>query len=558
MKFKQPSLERLPFTDRALTHSMAAHGHNVLQQERQKNHLSDGPIQQKKTNSVTLQRYSTTLLMSRLPAPPCRVLGVGTGLTAICTSLDQKGYQVGIIPQEEQNTDPPNDQIEAQPRDAFQRLKDLASVRNNFDVLLFHESVRAIEPLSLFNKGLDLLPVGGSLFIMDEFSSCRQPGPFQAGLHLLEDFLALAKRMGFELVEQLDLSVRETLVPDHQEKYTSGQSCYVFLYFVKQQLPTWRLQLLGENHIPDMLVLFEQTFGHSMSPAMWQWKYGAGRGHAIGAWREDRLIAHYGGMVRNILYFGQSQTAVQIGDVMVDKAERGTLTKKGPFFLMAATFLERYIGYEKPYLLGFGFPNERAMKVAERLHLYAEVGRMVELEWPPLTKTPHWQTRLQVIDKANAEQAWVVTAIDQCWRDMSVSLCKGIVGIRDWRYLQNRYLYHPHHQYQVVLVINRFGGKVRGVIVLRHHAEGCEIIDLVSSLGEIPLLVMHARRIAGMSNQRRLSCQITENFAASFATTGGTQRALPIRIPTNVWSRGPAAEEIRHQWWLMSGDMDFR
>nr|WP_281722749.1 GNAT family N-acetyltransferase [Nitrosomonas nitrosa] len=558
MKFKQPSSGQLPFIDRALTHSMAAHGHNILQQERQAEHLSDGPIQQKKTDSVTLQQYSTTLLMGRLPAPPCRILGVGTGLTAICASLDQKGYQVCSLLQEEQNTDQPNDRIEAQPRDAFQRLEDLAAVRNNFDVLLFQESVRAIEPLSLFNKGLDLLPVGGSLLIMDEFSSCRQPGPFQAGLHLLEDFLALAKRMGFELVEQLDLSVRETLVPDHQEKYESGQSCYVFLYFVKQQLPTWRLQLLGENHIPDMLVLFEQTFGHSMSPAMWRWKYGAGRGHAIGAWREGRLIAHYGGMVRKILYFGQPQTAVQIGDVMVDKAERGTLTKKGPFFLMAATFLERYIGYGKPYLLGFGFPNERAMKVAERLHLYAEVGHMVELEWPPLAKTPHWQTRLQVIDKANAEQAWVVTAIDQCWWDMSVSLREGIVGIRDWRYLQKRYLHHPHHQYQVVLVINRFGGKVRGVLVLRHDSNGCEIVDLVAPLNEIPLLVIHARRVTGISGDYRLFCRITERFIAHFTATGGIRQTLDIHIPTNIWSAGPTPTMLRDHWWLMSGDTDFR
>ena len=140
--------------------------------------------------------------------------------------------------------------------------------------------------------------------------------------------------------------------------------------------------------MPAVLDLFENTFHHSMTPATWQWKYGHHSGYQIGVWRDDQLIAHYGGCGRRILFFGQPQHAVQIADVMVNSNDRGILTKTGPFFLMAATFPERFVGYGKPFLVGFGFPNERAMKVAERHGLYAEVGCMTEFCWPSLPKLP--------------------------------------------------------------------------------------------------------------------------------------------------------------------------
>lgn len=577
-----------PYKD--LTFPLNVYAHALLLQEGRADYLHYGLFRQDQTDLGAAQQHSTELLLNRLPAPPCRILEVGVGLGTTFSLLTRKGYQVHGITPDAQQIIQVHKRLGTQVQVTCQRLEDFQAAQDSFDVLLFQESAQYIEPLVIFNKGLDLLPTGGSLLIVDEFA-LRRVDPAEEGLHLLDNMLALANRFGFELAEQLDLSAmaaptldyllrvttlqRQRLINDlsldaaclaqldesnrlYQEKYACGRFGYALLHFRKKQQPIWRLRLLEENQVPDMLALFERTFGHTMTLAMWQWKYGAGRGRAIGVWRENQLIAHYGGMVRKILFFGQPQTAVQIGDVMVDPAERGILTKKGPFFLMAATFLEHYIGYGKPYLLGFGFPNERAMKVAERQGLYADTGRMVEIEWQPLAKTPRWLTRLQVIDGTNAKQTWIATAIARCWQDMAADLCEALVGVRDWTYLCDRYLNHPHQPYQVILVINRLGGKVRGVMVLRHNPEGCEIVDLVAPLKEIPLLVRHARRITGMSDHHRLSCQITENFAAYFVAAGGIQQALPIRIPANAWSAGPAPERLRDRWWLMSGDMDFR
>ncbi|MBL0011364.1 MAG: GNAT family N-acetyltransferase [Nitrosomonas sp.] len=123
----------------------------------------------------------------------------------------------------------------------------------------------------------------------------------------------------------------------YHKKYASGHYGYALLHFRKKTAPKWRLQILEKNQVPEMFDLFKKTFHHDITPTTWQWKYGSNSGCEIGIWRENKLIAHYGGVSRKILFFGQPQTAVQIGDVMVDTSERGTPPGR-PFFLMAATF----------------------------------------------------------------------------------------------------------------------------------------------------------------------------------------------------------------------------
>ena len=141
---------------------------------------------------------------------------------------------------------------------------------------------------------------------------------------------------------------------------------------------------------------------------------------------------------------------------------------------------------------------------------------------------------------------------------MVADLQTAIIGVRDWQYLQHRYLNHPNQQYQIILVRNRFDKCARGTLVLRYDPEGCEIVDLIAPLAEIPLLITHARRLAGIHGATRVFCRITENFARYFAVAGGIQQTINIHIPANAWSNGPSPEILKNHWWLMSGDKDFR
>lgn len=576
-----------PYKD--LKFPLNVYAHAMLLQEGKADYLHYGLFQHDKIDLPAAQQFLTELVISRLPSPPaCRILEVGVGLGTTFSLLSRLGYEVhGIAPDAQHITHMQKylgDQIPV----TCQYLEDFSADAESFNVMLFQESAQCIEPLSIFNKAVDLLSMSGSLLIIDEFVLKRVETSVEE-LHLLDDMVVQAKRFGFELVEQLDLTEmaaptldyllwmtaihRQRLINDlhlseaqlakldesnraYQKKYASRQLGYGLLHFRKKTRPKWRLRLMKQNQASEMLVLFEKTFNHAMSPATWEWKYGAESGREIGIWRDHQLIAHYGGIGRDILLFGQPQFAVQIGDVMVDAGERGILIRKGPFYQMATTFLERFIGYGKPYLVGFGFPNERAMKLAERLGLYAEVGRMTEFIWQPLPKWPKWGTCLHPIE--NSDDDWAGNAVNECWRHMVSDLQEGIVGVRDWGYLQRRYLSHPSQQYQAVVVKNRFGEKVHGVLVMRHDADGCEIVDIIAPLTEISLLVTHARRLAGMVNGERVTCRITENFAAHFAAAGGVKQSINIRIPANAWSDGPKPDTLINRWWLMSGDMDFR
>ena len=107
-----------------------------------------------------------------------------------------------------------------------------------------------------------------------------------------------------------------------------------------------------------------------MSQALWEWKYGHGHGLASGVWNQDgELVAHYGGFPRKVIDAGQVRMAVQIGDVMVRPAERGLMTRKGAFYQAVTHFLSAHVGDGAEFPHAFGFPNRRAMALAQRLGL---------------------------------------------------------------------------------------------------------------------------------------------------------------------------------------------
>jgi len=575
-----------PFRD--LTFPANVYAHALSLQEDKAVYLHYGLFENDKTSLTATQQFSTNLLMARLPPPPCRILQVDVGLGTTFSLLHQHGYDVHGITADIQKLKFIQKSLGPEASVSQHSLEAFTAEPGSFDIVLMLESAQGIEPLIIFNKALDLLPLSGDLFIIDKFA-LKHDKAGTGNLHLLNDMLTLSERFGFELVEHTDLSAmaaptldyllqittihRQNLINDlamddeqltrldesnltYREKYASGHYGYALLHFRKKTIPKWRLQLLDKNHIPAMLGLFKNAFHHDMTSASWQWKYGSNLNHQVGAWRGDRLIAHYGGVGRKILYFGQPQMAVQICDVMVDTSERGILTRKGPFFLTAATFPERFVGYGKPYLVGFGFPNERHMKISERHGLYAAVGHMTEFSWSTRSRFPLWGTRLHLLsgDQTNLTK----TLVNKCWQQMAEDLQEAIVGVRDWKYLQHRYLGHPNQQYQIVLVKNRFSGHARGIFILRIDPEGCEIVDLIASLVEIPLLIIHARRLAGMYGATRVFCQITENFSSHFAATSGTQKNANIPIPATAWSNGPAPETLKNRCWLMGGDKDFR
>ena len=563
------------------------YAHVQMLQRGQVDYLHYGLFHDENASLSAAQQHSIELILSRLPAAPCRILEVGVELGTTYALLTRNGYQVHGITPDAQQIAYIHEQIGSDVSIACQCLRDYRAAPESYEVVLLHESSQNIDPLVIFNQAQDLLVSSGSLLIADEFALRRvQPG--LEGLHQIDEMIALAGRFGFELVERMDLSDMAAPTLDHllkattfykrqliddlnlqqgtleqldaanrasREKYASGRYGYGLLHFRKKSVPRWRVGLLEEQHADEMMELFQRVFGHPMAPDMLQWKYGENRGCEICVWQEGQMVAHYGGMGRSILLFGQAQMAVQIGDVMVNSNERGVLTRNGPFFLMTATFLERYIGFGKLFLLGFGFPESRHMRLAEKHGFYADTGGVTEVSWQPLVCKPFFWTRVRAYDPDKLADRM---RLDALWGEMAAEMHQAIIGVRDADYIAQRYLRHPNKQYQVLWVVPRWGGKPLGLLVLRREGDAVEVLDMVTPLRRIPLLVAHVRRLAGHDGAVRAYCWAGDGFYGNFLSGGGAARALDIRIPANSWSAGPAPETLQNRWWVMSGDTDFR
>ncbi|OQW90443.1 MAG: hypothetical protein BWK79_19885 [Beggiatoa sp. IS2] len=360
--------------------------------------------------------------------------------------------------------------------------------------------------------------------------------------------IAHIQRCGFQLNQQTEL-VTSTHIkqPNHR---------LIGLEWVKTTPPRWRIEVVTSKEKEKIITLFNQVFKpNQMSSAFWEWKYGQGRGLGILAWHQNQLIAHYGGILREIRCFGQSKIAVQITDVMVDVKERGVLTRQGAFFLVTATFLENYIGYGARTWVGYGFPSHRHVKLAQHLGLYAAVGEVVELRWPAIVARPHGWTRVRHLHPQESPKEQQL--INQLWDKMSITLCQALVGVRDWPYLYHRYLLHPNKHYELLLISRRFIGQALAVVVIDRDHDTCKIMDFIGDIRFIPLAIYQIRRLAGRWGLRQVHVWITENFVTTFPLEQAEQHRLGIYIPHNIWAHSFPPNLIENRWWLTAGDTDF-
>ncbi|EKD97880.1 MAG: hypothetical protein ACD_23C00695G0002 [uncultured bacterium] len=565
------------------------YAHILMLEEGAVNYLHYGLYSKPETTVSAGQHHASQLVLEHLPSLPCRILEVGFGLASTLVELKQLGYDVaGITPDPAQEKHA-KEHFGADLSVVCTKLEDFSAPAESLDVILFQQSAQHISPLDIFSKAAELLVADGEMLILDEFALDRTK-PGKENLHLLKDFIALAGRFGFEVAEQLDLSLmaaptldyllagvkkhRSRLAQDldlspslldglnlsiqaDREKYAAGRCGYILLRLKKITMPRWRLGEITEANHEQMLALFKTCFGHEMSPAHWHWKYAEGRGQAIGVWQDQELIAHYGGTTRDILFFGQPQKGLYPCDVMVKQEGRGSLSRKGPFFLVTATFLESYQGYGNKHVVALGFPSERHNAVAKRLGFYYndEVDHMVEISWTPKPCRPQVWSELKILGR---DDGYSKKVADQIWQKMSRDFAAELIGVRDWNYLKHRYFDHPDKHYEVCLVRNRISRRPYGVIVYHRHERDCELLDVIAPLAEIQTLIDQARKIAGCLDTDRLYCWTAAHYSHLFESTGGEARDLGISIPTISWTAGPPLEQISQRCWLMGGDTDSR
>ena len=318
----------------------------------------------------------------------------------------------------------------------------------------------------------------------------------------------------------------------------------------------WRVVDIGREDVTDVCSLFKRVFGHPMSSGLWNWKYGSERGVGVGARSpEGELLAHYGGTYREILVGGWPCRAVHIGDVMVAAEGRAALSHKGPFGLVTEGFFGRHVGVDSGSALGFGFPNDRHMRLGERLGHYTRVDSIVELSWPCVQGVDF------VLEPVNWANASCESEIDQLWTGMKAGLVNFAIPARPGAWLRHRYANHPEHDYRCVWVRRHDDSERFGVIVLRRFCKGAgeqstvlwELMDWIALPELSPLMVAGAREMTAASGGIALTLWCSDAVAQCLESTAPNSTAVCAAAVTL-----PNSAPAHLQWWLTGGDTDFR
>ncbi|ADO45550.1 hypothetical protein Hydth_1162 [Hydrogenobacter thermophilus TK-6] len=129
--------------------------------------------------------------------------------------------------------------------------------------------------------------------------------------------------------------------------------------------------------------LFRLVFGKEMSRELWHWKYKA---HRLGTMvyvveHEGRIIAHYGAIPRRCFYLGREVISAVISDSMVHPNYRAIFRKENIFYRLAKEYILHHapIEGERKIYFGYGFPMERARRLAIKLGLYEDVEKVKEV-----------------------------------------------------------------------------------------------------------------------------------------------------------------------------------
>jgi len=307
----------------------------------------------------------------------------------------------------------------------------------------------------------------------------------------------------------------------------------------------------GKTHKKGIRKLFMETFDNPMTNEFWNWKYGNNKGEAIVAISNNEVIAHYGGIKRDILYFGQKEKAIQVCDVMVNISSRGNL-QKGVFFSMATKFLDNFIGFNSPSLLGYGFPNQRLTKLANKLNIYQKVGKIIELKFKPFENNNIFFT-MENFDYSDKH----IQIINTIWQKIKTEYKQYIIGIRDYSYINYRYLQHPIYTYKVILVKNTNENKYIGIIIYKKQEQSIFILDIIACQQDTKQVLNTFLNLDNIQNATAIRFWISEHFSKAFLLENTDILDIKISIPINIWSKGPDFDTLNEKWYLTAGDSDF-
>ena len=320
---------------------------------------------------------------------------------------------------------------------------------------------------------------------------------------------------------------------------------------MRSELPLrWTVHCATADDDLELIQLFNEVFGHVMPIERWRWKYAAASVRGVVLKREGRAVAFFGGMPRHCTGPAGSLTAVQNGDVMVLPSERGVFTRHGALYHVVTAYLDQFVGPSALYGFAFGFPNERHFRLGIKLGLYADSGRLMELSWSAATNRSAAGT---VTSELKIPQ--LAATLRVLWPQMIKSWPRYYIPNRDAGRWMARFVSHPVHQYDFLVIRRGLFRKPVCAMVLREHIGHIEWLDYVGPLDSVNLAINAVREFAKQHGNKPVMALFTRSIASTFSESA-TCVESDICIPVNSCE----SEEPRpylNNLWLMGGDTDF-
>lgn len=326
---------------------------------------------------------------------------------------------------------------------------------------------------------------------------------------------------------------------------------------------------LGIGDESAIVGLHTLVFGPQVDAPWLRWKYGQeshqGLGQAVGAWHGNTLVAFCGGVPRTLNLHGKVWRGLQLTDVMVHPQWRGILTRKGPFYHASFRFYQSRMGnlQTHPFQLGFGFPSQIHMRLAEKIGLAWDAGHIQTLHWQPAPADPlSWAWRWQEIFPTDAD---FDTHINTAWAVMEKETRGLTLGHRHAAYWRWRYvdrppaigMIHTEARYRYFMLRRPWSRRACSVVVMDLRSPVAHWLDWVGSVQSLPLAVQALRHQAAQSGARDITAWASAKVAQQLEGTGIVAKEVCawLGVPCNSDMQGIPVADLN--WWLMGGDTDF-
>ena len=322
------------------------------------------------------------------------------------------------------------------------------------------------------------------------------------------------------------------------------------------------LKVLAPEDEHAFLKLHQDVLGSSADPDWFDWKYKLGHAVGMSLWHQDRMVAHCGGIPRKVLHQGVLRHDLQIGDVMVSPEWRGALTRQNPFFHVSEGLYQNFLGADKAFHMGFGFPSDRHLRLAVKLGIGWRIGEVHQLRWNlnEAASSLGWLWQDELLS-AN-EPVVLKNALTQSWSCMEqdAQSLNYTMGLRDWTQFEWRFLQRPDKKYQFIALKRPWSSQCLGVAVVSAPSVPGAAMLWLDWIGSTQLITEAHRMVMKLAHAQKAICVLCWSSAEvekSLAQTSIDAIEICAVMGVPVASNVTAEESQNLRWWAMAGDTDF-